>query len=251
MTITSTTPPQVATSPLTVHLTLLLDRSGSMNKIRQDTIGGVNQLIADQQAQPGSCKFTMITFDSQGYDYVHMATDIHNVRPLTEADFVPRGGTPLYDSIDRAITELDVRVGAIKVPEVQLFAIFTDGEDTCSDKDRSDVFVKIEEHQAKGWTFTYLGANQDAYSVSAGLGIAKGSTQAYLGDGAGAVSAYASFSANTSAMRGAAMKGVAPDPTAFFVAAGKGAEEDLLARKPDDAAAQGVKIVDPDVPEAK
>ena len=251
MSTTTTTPPggSNAAPPTTVHLTLVLDRSGSMAKIRSDVIGGINQLIADQQAQPGSCKFTMVTFDTQGYDYVHMATDMAQVLPLAEGDFVPRSGTNLYDAIGRAITELDVRVGAIKAPEHQLFVIFTDGQENSSTTyTRERIFTMIEEHQAKGWTFSYLGANQDAYAQAAAMGIRRGSTQAYAGDGAGAAEAYTSFSSNVSGMRAAAAKGqtVAED---FFVYAGKGAEQDFVARKPDEAAAQGV-TVEPDTSSA-
>jgi uncharacterized protein YegL len=248
-TTTSTPPGGAAAAPAaTVHLTLVLDRSGSMEKIRGDVIGGINQLVADQQAEPGNCKFTMVTFDTQGYDYVHMATDMAQVLPLTEADFVPRSGTNLYDAIGRAITELDVRVGAIKTPEIQLFAIFTDGEENSSrNYSREQVFTMIEEHQAKGWTFTYLGANQNAYEEAAAMGIRRGSTQAYAGDGAGAQAVYASFSSNVSGMRAntAGGQSVAED---FFVYAGKGAEADFVARNPEEAAAQGVTVEVDDTP---
>lgn len=253
MTTTSTPPNQTtaqAGSGPAVHITLVLDRSGSMFKLRSDVIGGLNAFIEEQKAQPGSCKLTMVQFDTDqnqdlAYDYVYVAEDIANVRLLTDADFVPRGGTPLYDAIGRAITEADVRVGAIKVPEVQLVAIFTDGDENSSTTyNRQQIFVMIEEHQAKGWTFTYMGAGHDAYSTGSSMGIAKGSTQAYLGDAGGAQAAYASFSANTSALRGATAMGQPVAVDAFFVAAGKGAEADLLARKPDDIAGKGI-VPDP------
>lgn len=233
-------PPAAGT---TVHIILLVDRSGSMAKIRKDVIGGLNAFLVEQAAQPGACKLTMIQFDSQGYDYVYMAADLADVRPMTEADFVPRGGTPLYDSIARAIAEADVRAGAIKTPEVILFAIFTDGEDTSSrNYNREKVFVMIEEHQAKDWTVSLMMANADAYTEAASLGIPAANTQAYLGDGGGTHAVYASFAANTTAMRGTVSKGVTVNSTAFFDAAGKGAEADLKARKPGDPA--GKSIVD-------
>ena len=247
---TSPTTSQAASGPA-VHVTLVLDRSGSMQSIRGDVVGGVNAFIDDQKAQPGSCKLTMVQFDSHGgqlaYEYVYVAEDIANVRTLTPADFVPRGGTPLYDAIGRAITEADVRVGAIKVPEVQLFAIFTDGgENQSTSYNRQRIFEMIEEHQAKGWTFTYLGANQDAYAEAAAMGIAKGSTQAFAGASRGAAAAYASFSANTSALRSSVAGGQSVNSMDFYAAAGKGAEADLLARKPDDVAAKGI-VQDPTI----
>ena len=250
--MSTTTPPLGAPSTAqgagtTVHLTLVLDRSGSMVSIRDDVIGGVNALIAKQQAEPGSCKFTMVTFDTQGYDYVHMATDIHQVTQITEADFVPRSGTNLYDAIGRGITELDVRIGAMKGNEVQVFAIFTDGgENSSRNYTREQVFALIEEHQAKGWTFVYMGANQDAYAQSAAMGISRGSTQAYAGDSGGTQAAYASFAANMSHVRQAAATGQTVNSQDFFVPAGKFAEADFVARRPEEAAAQGITDDTPD-----
>lgn len=224
----------------TVHIILLVDRSGSMSKIRADVLGGLNSFLAEQAAQPGACKLTMIQFDTQGFDYVYMAADLAHVRPMTETDFVPRGGTPLYDSIARAMGEADVRAATLKVPEVILFAIFTDGEDTSSSKSsKQDIFERIEEHQAKGWTVSLMMANADAYTEAGAMGIARGNTQAYLGDSGGAQAVYASFAANTTALRGAVQKGMPVNTSGFFNAAGKGAEDDLLARKPDDTTITG------------
>lgn len=256
MSTTTTTgaPPASSTATATVHMTLVLDRSGSMVSIRDDVIGGVNALIAEQQAQTGACKFTMVTFDSQGYDYVHMATDIHQVLPITEADFQPRSGTNLYDAIGRAVTELDVRVGAKTGTEVQIFAIFTDGQENSSRTyTREQIFAMIEEHQAKGWTFTYMGANQDAYAQSAAMGISKGSTQAYAGDAGGTREAYRSMSANVTAARSMVASGQSVASSAFFDVAGKFAEADLVARKPDEAVQAGVtdEIADASAPSAE
>jgi uncharacterized protein YegL len=218
--------------PPTVHITFVLDRSGSMHSIRDDVVGGFNQFLDEQKAQPGHCVFSMVQFDQQGYDRLYLAEDLANVRPLTIADFVPRGGTPLYDALARAIGETDARAGVV-TPEVHLFAIFTDGEDTASRAfSREQIFVMIEERQARGWTFAYLGANHDAYTASAGIGIKAGSTQSFAGDGVGARSAYGSFSANTSHLRGATAQGVVPDPAQFYSGAGKGAEEDQQRREP-------------------
>lgn len=201
----------------TVHITFVLDRSGSMQSIRQDVIGGFNSFLAEQKAQPGDCKLTMIQFDSQGYDYLCVAEDLTNVKEMKDSDFVPRGGTPLYDAIGRAIGDADSRLLAKKDDEVQLFVIMTDGEENQSKTfDRAKILETIETRQGKGWTFAYLGANQDAFKVGASVGVRRGSSYTYQADSAGTYQAYAAVSASTSTLRASTAGGQSVNPHAFF-----------------------------------
>ncbi len=45
------------------HVTLILDRSGSMTTIRADIVGGFNRLIEDQKQVPGHCTVTLVLFN--------------------------------------------------------------------------------------------------------------------------------------------------------------------------------------------
>lgn len=200
-------------------------------KLHSDVVSGFNSFLEEQKAVPGACKFTFMQFDSKGMDYLHVAADLQTVQAMTAQDFQPRGGTPLYDAIGRAIGDIDARADGMVDKEVVLFIIFTDGEENSSEKEtRQSIFQMIEVRQGLGWTFTFLGANQNAYVASQGLGIAKGSTTNYVGDGYGTQIAYSSLSANTSMMRGAVAQGIAPDPTMFYAGAGKAAEDDMANR---------------------
>ncbi len=231
MTTSSPTASATTAPTATVHVVFLLDRSGSMFKIHADVVSGFNSFIEEQKAVPGACRFTLMQFDDKGMDYVHVAADLQSVATMKPSDFVPRGGTPLYDAIGRAIGDIDARNDAMVDKDVMLFIIFTDGEENSSKvHSRQDIFRMIEVRQGKGWTFTFLGANQNAYLASAGLGIAKGSTSNFAGDGWGTQVAYTSLSANTSVLRTAVFSGATPDVNAFYAGAGKAAEDDLANR---------------------
>ncbi len=228
--------------PKAVNITLVLDRSGSMEEIRSDVIGGVNQFIAEQQDGPGEARLTLIMFDTNAgaMDYVvlYAGRDISEVPRLTTTTFVPRGSTPLYDALGRAIEEIDARTAS---EDVQLLAVFSDGKNNASRKHtKAQIFEMISAREKQGWVIALMMANADAYAEGSSMGFTVGNTQAYAGDSGGTQLVYASFSANTTALRGAAAGGQSVNSTAFFDQAGKSAEKDLLERKPEDPAALGV-----------
>lgn len=241
MTTTSNpTSAPTASATATVHVVFLLDRSGSMMKIHQDVVGGFNSFIEEQKAQPGVCKFTLMQFDSQGMDYLHVAADLQTVPTMQSQDFSPRGGTPLFDAIGRVIGDIDARNDAMVDKEVVLFIIFTDGEENSSQNyTRQAIQEMIEIRQGRGWTFTFLGANLNAYAAGAAIGIAKGSTSNFAGDGYGTHVAYSSLSANTSVLRSAVADGFVPDVNAFYAGAGKAAEDDLANRSTNSPPPKG------------
>ena len=86
------------------HISVILDRSGSMEAIRDDIIGGFNAYIARQQAQPGQATLTLVQFDHQDpYEVVHQFRALASVPRLDCETFVPRGRTPLLDAMARGM----------------------------------------------------------------------------------------------------------------------------------------------------
>lgn len=148
----------------------LLDCSGSMESCRDDTIGGFNAFLADQKAMGGT--LTLIQFDHE-YNVSYERTTITDVEPLTHETYKPRGSTALLDAIGRLVKEWK---GASN-PSV---VILTDGLENASHT-FTKVHIKdlIETKTKEGWTFAYLGANQDAFSEAGAIGIAPGSTMNY------------------------------------------------------------------------
>lgn len=147
----------------------ILDRSGSMETCRADTIGGFNAFLRDQQAMGGT--LSLIQFDHE-YQVTFGPKPIGDVEPLTTETFQPRGSTALLDAIGRTIKEATVQNPSV--------VILTDGQENAS-RDYTKAHIKdlIEQKTKDGWTFAYLGANQDAFAEAGSMGIPAGCTMNY------------------------------------------------------------------------
>ena len=78
-----------------VHVTVLLDRSGSMGSIREDTIGGFNAFLEDQRKLPGECRVSLVQFDTADPQEVTVdAVPVAEAPALTPETYCPRGGRP-------------------------------------------------------------------------------------------------------------------------------------------------------------
>lgn len=179
-------------------ITVVLDRSGSMLSVQADTIGGFNAFIEAQRKVPGECNASLVQFDDQ-YEVVYTSKPVKDAPALTADTFVPRGMTALLDAIGRTINETGKRLAAIPEadrPGKVIFVILTDGgENSSKEFTRKQVFEMIT-HQKTNykWDFVFLGANQDAISTGADLGIARGSSMTYASNAVGTQYAFASAS---------------------------------------------------------
>lgn len=183
----------------------VLDRSGSMQGMREDAMGGFNAFLKDQKTAPGSAELTVALFDHQ-YEVLHDAADIQSVEPLTEATYVPRGRTALYDAIGRTINVL--KAGIDKRPEDEqpgkvIVVIVTDGRENASREfDRDKVFEQIKQLKAgENWKFIFLAADQGALAVGCELGVGRSMSAVIGGTKVGARSAYRSANAAVRGLR--------------------------------------------------
>ncbi len=219
-------------SALTVHIYFVLDRSGSMQSIASDVIGGFNSFLAAQRAEGTDAVMTLVQFDSQdSHEVVVDAVTLDKVRDLHAATFVPRGGTPLFDAMGHAIADATIRAekrrAAAEQAEEILFVTFTDGgENQSVEYTKEKVFDLIKRREAAGWTFAYLGANQDAYAEGAAIGYSPASTQNFAADAPGSAAAFASLTNAVTRRRAKIRSGAAYDNTDLFEG-DKTAEEDL------------------------
>ena len=76
-------------------ITIILDRSGSMASVQDDTIGGFNSFLSEQQKTEGEAALSLVQFDDQ-YEIVYMDKEIHSADKLNDHTFQPRGSTALY-----------------------------------------------------------------------------------------------------------------------------------------------------------
>lgn len=171
-------------------ITIVLDRSASMHVVREATVNGYNTFVREQAKLPGQALLSLVQFDDQ-YDTVYSGVECSQVKPLTEAAFIPRGNTALLDAIGRTIDTVGVRLDAM--PEAQrpgkvVIVIHTDGMENASRRyTRSQVFEMItHQREVYGWDFVFLGANQDAIAAGAAIGVPAHSSLSYAHDDDGA-----------------------------------------------------------------
>jgi hypothetical protein len=156
-------------------ITIILDRSGSMQSVKDDTIGGFNNFLSEQRRVEGEASLSLVQFDDQ-YEVVYEDKDIHTANPLTEATFQPRGSTALFDAVGRTVNSVGLRLAALaeeKRPDKVLLVIMTDGFENAS---REFTAAKISEminhqHDVYKWEFMFIGANQDAVLSAREIGI--------------------------------------------------------------------------------
>ena len=170
----------------------LLDETGSMMSVKQQAISGFNEYIETIRAgdNADSIRFTLTKFNSEKVEVVHDGVKLQKVAELTEENYQPNHLTPLYDAIGRTIRALEKKKGN------KLIVIQTDGQENASrEYDNKSIFSLIDEKKAKGWTFVFLGADQDAWIAGQSLGLAAGNVMSY--DSSKTGSAFAATAGST------------------------------------------------------
>ena len=149
-----------------VNVSFLLDRSGSMNSLTEDVIGGFNTFVANQQSVAGNCIFTAAQFDgTDPFELLYDRVPITDVEELDADRYQPRGNTPLFDAVAALINNVQSGSGNTEAGVEQILVVFTDGLENASRTwTRDQLFDLIEQKKMQGWTFVFMGANQDAYS---------------------------------------------------------------------------------------
>ena len=200
----------------------LLDRSGSMQSLTGDVIGGFNQFLAEQGSQPGKARMTVVLFDGDNpFELVVDAETVAEIAQLTQDTYWARGVTPLYDAVGDLIERADRRIAdrakSGKPTEDQMVLIFTDGYENASRRyDRAQVFDLIKKRQDDDWTFVFMGSNQDAYDEAAKVGLVGGNVQNYASSSAGVNHAFTEFSRGASSFRSKPRRQRIADKERFF-----------------------------------
>lgn len=187
-----------------VDIVCIVDRSGSMEAICEDAIGGFNRFLREQKEQPGEARLTLALF-SEGYELRYNAAPIADVAELTKYTYRPGGSTALLDAIGRTVTEARARIkGGWGRPDKVVCLIVTDGHENASQEwTNQRIRALTKEAEAEhGWEFVYIGANQDAFSVATSLGIGRQNTATAASGAAGMRAAFVSASTYTTGTRG-------------------------------------------------
>lgn len=172
----------------------IIDRSGSMEAIRTDAIGGFNSFLDRQKKEPGEAKLTLILFDHE-YDVVYHHVEIKQVPPLTAVTYVPRGTTALLDAVGRTIDDVGKRLHAMPEhdrPGKVIVAILTDGMENASRDYTLERVSEMIRHQREkyAWEFLFLAANQDAITTAASMSIPALNAVTFVASSAGTAKAF-------------------------------------------------------------
>lgn len=183
-------------------ITLVLDRSGSMDTIRAETEQGVRKFVEEQKKGPGEAVLSLWLFDEQ-HERPFTAVDIHEA---PEFRLEPRGSTALLDAIGGAIKATGKRLRMMAEqdrPSQVIMVIITDGYENAS---RSYSMASINDmirHQKDTykWQFVFLGANQDAIASARAIGIAGAQAINYAASPAGTAGVYGALGQQIRASR--------------------------------------------------
>ncbi len=188
------------------ELVFILDRSGSMQSLESDTIGGYNSFLERQKAEPGEAIVTTVLFDDK-YEILHDHVDLKKVAPITKREYYARGMTALLDAVGKTVTEVEHRQNFMpeaETPANTMVVIITDGLENASHEFslgtvRQMITAQQEKH---GWEFIFLGANMDAVKVAGGLGISADRAVNYRPDAVGTATNFDALGQAASAVRG-------------------------------------------------
>lgn len=168
---------------------IILDKSGSMETIRQAAISGFNETLngikkaQEKYAETQEHFVSLVAFCSCETKQIFDKVPVAEARYLTMEDYQPCCCTPLYDAMGFTLTTMRKQVKSID-DAVVVVTIITDGMENDS-KEYTGAAVKqlVEQLKGEGWTFTYMGANQDSTEIAFNLSIRNSRNFDYSGHG--------------------------------------------------------------------
>ena len=162
---------------MNIYNLIILDESGSMSAIYDETLQAVNEAFSgirkNQEEFPEQRHYvSIVTFEGIGMSGVRTRRDrvpVGKIWDFTEKDYQPGGCTPLLDAMGRSLHDLESKVGE----NDRVFAtVITDGyENSSQEYTGKTIKALVSRLRTKGWTFAYIGANQDAIEAASELNI--------------------------------------------------------------------------------
>jgi len=199
-TTVTTTVVETQVAPTKARLVFVLDRSGSMNNIKNEAIGGFNAFVDGQKKVPGEADITLVIFDNI-IETIHSRVGLNHVPVLTEEVYTPRGMTALYDAIGVTITKcLEEKVSD---DTKTILAILTDGEENSSKEFSgstvASLISKVEKEH--NWEVLFLGANIDVQKMATTLNIQGGKFASFTASAKGMADTYSALNSAATTYR--------------------------------------------------
>ena len=165
----------------------IIDRSGSMRGLEELVVGGYNEhlsAVRNLQTSYPDQQFlvSLLTFDDE-IEWLVQPGRIQDLQELPSNAFTPRGLTALLDAVGKGIhhieSEFDRKIQNDEMSVVMV--IITDGAENASQFfNYESIAKKIKERDETGkWTFSFIGCDFDAVSISENLNIRKENVRNY------------------------------------------------------------------------
>lgn len=182
----------------------ILDRSGSMQGLIDDAIGGFNAFLRKQKEDKRPATLRVVLFDHE--QTVYYRGSLHDAPEMTKESYRPRGTTAYYDALGCAINDVGIELSKLPEsdrPDTVVFIIMTDGMENASKEFTRARICEMVAHQEKkySWQFAFLGANLDAAIAAQNIGISKRNAFRYEGSERGMKGAYAAMSTYLGSVR--------------------------------------------------
>lgn len=161
-----------------VRAYIVLDETGSMGFIEEQTITGYNEYMQTLKEKTENVLVTLVKFNAcKGVRVEYSAKMLGDVPELTKEGYKPYCGTPLYDAIGETIRKAEEEA---TVNDKTLIIVQTDGYENASKEYTIDAIKKlIADKEEEGWTFAFIGADQNAWGAGKGMGFAKGNVMSH------------------------------------------------------------------------
>jgi len=187
------------------ELVFILDKSGSMFPLVNDTLGGFNSMLEKQKSQPGRVYVTTVLFNTE-ICRIHDRIPLADVPHMTENEYVPGGCTALLDAIGSTVEHIETIHKYARpedVPENTMFVIITDGMENASHRFRGHEIKSMLQKKQKenGWEFIFLGANIDALDEAESIGISRAKAANFHADDRGMTKVFDAVSCAVSSAR--------------------------------------------------
>lgn len=174
----------IVTKKDTTYYTFILDRSGSMEPIRQATINNYNEQIGTlkelQRKFPDQKYIVSLIAFNNDIDTIIDNKPVNDVPMLTEATYIPIGGTALRDALGRAIADMEMKNGTILESRKEAceacLVVLTDGEENASTEYSQQALKLIVEraNAKKNWSIMFIGADEKSVLEAKSYGVYAG-----------------------------------------------------------------------------
>lgn len=165
------------------EIIFIWDKSGSMQSVYEDALGGFNNFIEDQKDDNDDTRVTLVLFDNQ-IENKFDSKPIQDILAFTKRDYKLGGTTALLDAIGFTMNRVGNAFNELEEnqrPQNVIMVIQTDGMENASKEFSNEKIKEMIKHQKEvyKWTIIYLGACLDAFSSQNDIGIRPNSMMDY------------------------------------------------------------------------